>query len=108
MKRFSSLFKMEFLVNDYAFKNWRVILFLSLLSLIMIASGHAADRKIFHIAQLNDDLKMLKSKFVEQHTTLMNLKMETKIIKELAPLGIGPAKTRPIKIVVKHEFNGNK
>ena len=108
MKKLLSILKMEFLVNDYAFKNWRIILFLSLLSLIMIASGHAADRKIFQIAQLNDNLKMLKSKFVEQRTTLMNLKMETKIIKELAPLGIGPAKTRPIKIVVKHEFNGNK
>ena len=91
---------MEFLVNDDAFKNWRVILFLSLLSLIMIASGHAADRKIFLIAQLNDDLKMLKSEFVEQRTALMNLKMETKIMKELRPLGIGPAKTPPIKIIV--------
>ena len=108
MKKLLSILKMEFLVNDYAFKNWRVILFLSLLSLMMIASGHAADRKIFQIAQLNDDLKMLKSKFVEQRTTLMNLKMETKIIRELAPLGIGPAKSRPIKIVVKQEFNGNK
>ncbi|MGB2313388.1 MAG: FtsL-like putative cell division protein, partial [Flavobacteriaceae bacterium] len=71
-----------------------------LLSLIMIASGHAADRKIFQIAQLNDDLKMLKSEFVEQRTALMNLKMETKIMKELRPLGIGPAKTPPIKIIV--------
>ena len=103
MKKLLSILRMEFLVNDYYFKNWRVILFLSLLSLIMIASGHAADRKIFQIAQLNDDLKMLKSEFVEQRTALMNLKMETKIIKELGPLGIGPAKTPPIKIVVKQE-----
>ena len=36
-----------FLVNDNEFKNWRKILFLSVLSLVMIASGHAADRKIF-------------------------------------------------------------
>ena len=103
MKKLLSILRMEFLVNDYGFKNWRVILFLSLLSLIMIASGHAADRKIFQIAQLNDDLKMLKSEFVEQRTALMNLKMETKIMKELGPLGIGPAKTPPIKIVVKQE-----
>ncbi|MEC8637000.1 MAG: FtsL-like putative cell division protein [Flavobacteriaceae bacterium] len=100
MKKLLSILRMEFLVNDDAFKNWRVILFLSLLSLIMIASGHAADRKIFQIAQLNDDLKMLKSEFVEQRTALMNLKMETKIMKELRPLGIGPAKTPPIKIIV--------
>jgi hypothetical protein len=92
---------MEFLVNDVAFKNWRMILFLSVLSLVMIASGHEADRKIFQIAQLNDDIKMLKSEFVEQRTALMNLKMETKIMKQLRPLGIGPAKTPPIKIIVK-------
>ena len=52
---------------------------------------------------LSDDLKMLKSKFVEQRTALMNLKMETKIMKELRPLGIGPAKTPPIKIIVKQD-----
>jgi hypothetical protein len=101
MKKLLSILRMEFLVNDVAFKNWRVILFLSFLSLIMIASGHAADRKIFQIAYLNDEIKMLKSEFVEQRTALMNLKMETKIMKELGPLGIGPAKTPPVKIVVK-------
>lgn len=101
MKKLLSILRMEFLVNDYAFKNWRMILYLSVLSLIMIASGHAADRKIFQIAQLNDDMKMLKNKFVEQRTVLMNLKMETKIMKELRPLGIGPANTPPVKIIVK-------
>ena len=103
MKKLLSILKMEFLVNEDALKNWRVIIFLSLLSLIMIASGHATDRKIFKIAPLNDDLKMLKSEFVEQRTALMNLKMETKIIKELSPVGIGPAKTPPIKIIVKKD-----
>jgi len=101
MKKLLSILRMEFLVNDVAFKNWRMILFLSVLSLVMIASGHEADRKIFQIAQLNDDIKMLKSEFVEQRTALMNLKMETKIMKQLRPLGIGPAKTPPIKIIVK-------
>ena len=103
MRKLLSILRMDFLVNDYDFKNWRVILFLSLLSLIMIASGHSADRKIFQIAQLSDDLKMLKSEFVEQRTALMNLKMETKVMKELGPLGIGPAKTPPIKIIVKQD-----
>ena len=101
MKKLLSILRMEFLVNDVAFKNWRMILFLSVLSLVMIASGHESDRKIFQIAQLNDDIKMLKSEFVEQRTALMNLKMETKIMKQLRPLGIGPAKTPPFKIIVK-------
>ena len=92
---------MEFLIKDDAFKNWRIILFLAILSMIMISSGHAADQKIFKIAQLSDEIKMLKSEFVEQRTVLMNLKMETKIMEELRPIGIVPAKTSPIKLVVK-------
>jgi hypothetical protein len=94
---------MEFLINDEAFRNWRMIIYLSILALTMIASGHSADRKIFKIAQLNDKLKMLKSEFIEQRTDLMNLKMETKITKELQPMGIGPAKTPPIKIIIAQD-----
>ena len=94
---------MEFLVNDQAFRNWRMIIYLSIIALIMIASGHSTDRKIFKIAQLNDELKMLKSEFIEQRTELMNLKMETKIMKELQPLGIGPAKIPPIKIIISQD-----
>lgn len=103
MKRFLYLLKMEFLINDEAFRNWRMIIYLSILALTMIASGHRADRKIFKIAQLNDKLKMLKSEFIEQRTDLMNLKMETKITKELQPMGIGPAKTPPIKIIIARD-----
>ena len=103
MKQFLSLLKMDFLVNDVAFRNWRMIIYLSILALIMIASGHSTDRKIFKIAQLNDELKMLKSEFIEKRTDLMNLKMETKIIKELQPMGIGPAKTPPIKIIISQD-----
>lgn len=103
MKRFLYLLKMEFLINDEAFRNWRMIIYLSILALTMIASGHSADRKIFKIAQLNDKLKMLKSEFIEQRTDLMYLKMETKITKELQPMGIGPAKTPPIKIIIAQD-----
>ena len=103
MKQFLSLLKMDFLVNDLEFRNWKMIIYLSILALIMIASGHSADRKIFKIAQLNDKLKMLKSEFIEQRTDLMNLKMETKITKELQPMGIGPAKTPPIKIIIARD-----
>ena len=103
MKQFLSLLKMDFLVNDLEFRNWKMIIYLSILALIMIASGHSTDRKIFKIAQLNDELKKLKSEFIEQRTNLMNFKMETKIIKELEPLGIGPAKIPPIKLIIAQD-----
>ena len=53
MKKLLSILNIEFLIRDNAFKNWRMILFLSVLALIMIASGHSADHKIFKIAALN-------------------------------------------------------
>jgi hypothetical protein len=42
MNKILSILNIEFLVKDDAFKNWRMILFLSFLALIMIASGHSA------------------------------------------------------------------
>ena len=101
MKKLLSILRMEFLVNDVAFKNWRMILFLSVLSLVMIASGHEADRKIFQIAQLNNELKEMKSQFVEKRAYLMELKMESRVTESLREKGIKPAKTPPLKVVIE-------
>jgi hypothetical protein len=76
-------------------------LFISFLALVIIASGHSADRKIFEIAQLNNDIKEIKSEFVETRATLMLLKMETRITQKLAEKGVGPANTPPIKLMPK-------
>ena len=100
MKRFLSILNIEFLINEDAFKNWRMILFLSFLAVIMIASGHSADRKIFKIALLNTELQALKSQFVDTKRLLLNVKKETSIIEVLNEKGVGPATTPPIKITV--------
>ena len=74
MNKIKALLNIEFLVQNDAFKNWRMILFLSLLALIMIASGHRADQKIFKIAALNTEIKALKSDFIEAKKHLLSLK----------------------------------
>ena len=58
MKRLLAILNIEFLIKDDALKNWRMIFFLSTLALIMIASGHSADKKIFTIARLNSEIKL--------------------------------------------------
>jgi len=103
MKRFLSILNIEFLINEDAFKNWRMILFLSVLTLVMISSGHSADRKIFKIAALNSELKTLKSDFIEAKKQLLVLRKETNVTRILADKGIGPAKSPPIKILVINE-----
>ena len=54
MKQLLALLNIEFLIKDDALRNWRILLFISFLALVIIASGHSADRKIFEIAQLNN------------------------------------------------------
>jgi len=91
---------MEFLIKEDSFKNWRMILFFSILALVMISSGHSADKKIFKIANLNELIKGLKSEFVDQRTYLMKLKMESNIVNMLYDKGIFSSKIPQIKIIV--------
>ena len=43
----------SFLTDESAFKNWRIILFVVALLLIMISSAHKADKKVIKISELN-------------------------------------------------------
>jgi len=101
IEKIKSFLKMEFLIKEDSFKNWKMILFFSILALVMISSGHSADNKIFNISSLNNDIKALKSEFIEQRTFLMKLKMESNVIKSLHKIGLKSSKTSPIKIIVR-------
>ena len=52
-------------MSDDSFKNWRMIIFISVLAVIMIASSHSADKKVHEIAKLNNEVKELRSAFVD-------------------------------------------
>ena len=97
---FYNILKGKFLVSDGAFKNWRFIIFLSVLALIMIASSHSADKKVHRIARLNDDVKELKSEYLDVRMILMRSKMESKIISAMAEQGLQPSITPPKKILI--------
>tara|TARA_B110001454_G_C12486234_1_gene336476 strand:- start:12 stop:323 length:312 start_codon:yes stop_codon:yes gene_type:complete len=103
MKRLLSILNIEFLIKQDSFRNWRMILFISALALVMISSGHSADKKIFLIASLNSKIKALKSQFIENKTHLMNLKKETNVVKKLSERGIRPSSNPPIKIIVQRK-----
>ena len=98
---FYDLLKGKFLISDEAFKNWRFIIFLSVLALIMIASSHSADKKVHYIAKLNNDVKELKSEYVDVRMKLMQAKMESKIISAMEYRGLFPSVLPPEKIVIK-------
>ena len=99
MKNFLSFLNLNFLLNDDSLKNWRIIIFVSLLALIMIYSGHSAENKIFKIAKLNENINELKNEFIDKRSELIQLKMESKISLKLIHLDLEPANKPPIKIV---------
>ncbi|MFH4967676.1 FtsL-like putative cell division protein [Gaetbulibacter sp. M240] len=90
-----------FLVSDDSFKNWRFIIFLSVLALVMIASSHSADKKVYEIARLKEEVKELRSAFLDGRSRLMKLKMESNIIQKMKEKGLSPSEIPPKRIIVK-------
>ncbi len=95
------IIKGKFLIADDAMKNWRMLFFLSFLAIIMIASSHNAESKVHEIARLNNEVRELRTQFVDGKTELMRLKMESSIIKKMVQKGLKRPANPPRKIIVK-------
>lgn len=102
-KNIYSILRGKFLISDDSFKNWRIIIFVSALAVIMIASSHSADKKVHEIAKLTNEVKELRSAFVDGRSKLMRLKMESTIIQKVADKGIETSDIPPKKIKVKSQ-----
>ncbi len=100
-KNIHNILKGTFLVSDDSFKNWRFILFVSVLAIIMIASSHSADKKVYEIARLKNEVKEMRSAFVDGRSKLMRLKMESHVIAVMKEKGLAPSVIPPKKIKVK-------
>lgn len=100
-KSIIDILKGKFLINEDAFKNWKFIIFLSILALIMISSAHSADKKVHKIAQINNEVKELRSEFVAIRSSLMKVKMESKVVNQLSKKGLKPSENPPLKIIIK-------
>ncbi len=95
-----SILRGKFLVSDDSFKNWRLIICISGLAIVMIASSHSADKKVYEIARLTNEVKELRSAFVDGRSKLMQLKMESTIIHKVKKKGIYISEIPPKKIRV--------
>jgi hypothetical protein len=102
-KSISNILKGTFLVNDDSFKNWRMILFISSLAFVMIASSHSADNKVHEIARLNNEAKELRSAFVDGRKKLMELKKESVVEFKMKEKGLSISEIPPTKIKVKSQ-----
>lgn len=95
------ILKGKFLIADDAIKNWRMLLFLSFLAIILIASSHNAESKVHEIAKLNNEVRELRTQFVDGRTELMQLKMESSVMEKMKKKGINRPTKPPQKIIVK-------
>jgi len=93
----------SFLTDESAFKNWRIILFVVALLLIMISSAHKADKKVIKISELNKTKRALRAEYVDTGTILMRMKMESSIRKKAKERGLMPSETPPKKIKVTYK-----
>jgi len=96
-----SLLKAKFLISDDALKNWKFIVFLVILGMIMIANNHQYDAKNYRITELANEVKELRSEFVDRRSELMKLKMESTVAKKMETRQIFPSEVPPVKIVVE-------
>ena len=101
MKNFLSFVNIDFLAGKDSLKNWRMLLFVSVLLMVTIYSSHSADQKIFLLTKLNKEVNTLNSVSVSTKLDLMNVKMESKVTNRLRENGLSTSKNPPIKIIIK-------
>ena len=94
------LLKGKFLIQEDSFKNWRFILFMVALMLLMIASGHNSDKKVMEIAKLNKEIKELRAEFVDTRSISMKMKLESTIRNKVVKIGLKPSENPPQVISV--------
>ena len=90
----------SFLVDEKSTSNWMYIFLFLILSLVMISSSHSVDKKVYKIAALSEEIKSLRSEFVDTRTRLMSYKMESSVKNRLLEQGIKSSKTPPVKIII--------
>ena len=99
-KSIYEVLKGGFLINESAFKNWRMIIFIVALLLIMISNAHSADKKVIQISELNKLKRELRAEYVDTQTTLMQMKMESNIRQKAKRMGLQPPQAPPKRIKV--------
>lgn len=100
-QKINDILRGKFLIDEESFKNWRMIIFLSVLALIMIASSHRADEKVHQISKLKVDVQELRSEYVAARLEIRKLKMLSAVTDRVASRGIVPSDAPPKKIKVK-------
>lgn len=96
-----NLLRARFLLDEESVENWRFIIFMIFLAILMIANTQLYERKVFEIQDLDNEVKELRSVFVDTRSNLMELRMESTISKKMMSRKIYPSEVPPVKIIVR-------
>ncbi len=99
-KGFYDLLRGSFLTGESSLKNWRMIIFVVVLLLVMIWSAHSVQEKVVYVASLKKQKRELRAEYIDTSTILMRMKLESSIRKKVNKIGLESAKTPPKKIKV--------
>jgi hypothetical protein len=69
--------------------------------MIMIANNHLYDAKNYKITELTNQVKELRSEFVDKRSELLKLKLESTVAKKMEARQIFPSEVPPVKVVVE-------
>ena len=97
------ILKGRFLISNDSVRNWRFIVFASFLAVIMIASSHSADKIVLEIATLNEEVKELRSEFIDTRFQLQKLKLESTVTTKMKEKGLEPSRVPPKKIRIEKQ-----
>ena len=101
MKNFLSFINIDFLAGKDSRKNWKMLMFISVLIMVTIYSSHSADQKVFKISELSKEVNNLNNISVSTKIDLMNVKMESKVTSKLNKHGFYPSNNPPVKIIIR-------
>ncbi len=102
-KKWVKILKGEYLFNEKGKKGWRMVIYIMILLMIMVYSGHKVDDKVLEISKLRKLEKKKKTEFVVTRSKAMRLKLRSRVEKEAAGIGLYPS-TKPVTVIhVKKE-----
>lgn len=103
-----NIIKAKYLVEGHSIYNWLFIIYVVFWALILIANNHFYEQKTMNLRDLNEEVKELRSEFVDRRSELMQLKMESTISRKMETQGIFPSTIPPkkIKVIIEKEDKG--
>lgn len=100
-----NILKAKYLVQRQSLKHWFLIVYVIFWSLMVVANSHWYEEKTIEISKRTEQVKELRSEFVDRRSELMRLQMESGISQKMEALEIYPSEVpaRKIKVVTNQE-----